>query len=111
MPYKPRSGLRLSVQYRVDAKDSIGANVPTWPDRLTNIPCDRAPLGSQMAADFGRPDLVGTVAIYTNQDIAATSNERIVIGGVNYLVAGYMPFESPFTRTKIYVTLTKKRNQ
>lgn len=78
---------------------------------MSNIPCSVAPISAAIRREFDRDDTVLECEVYTATDIGAQERDRLVIGGKNFNVIGYKPFENSNFGESVYVTVCGRRNQ
>lgn len=80
-----------AIERQTIALDATRANAPTWSARLSGVACTLQPYrhGSEQFA-FQRDDTLSYYLMYTATDIAATTQDRINVGGTYYAVVGYL---------------------
>lgn len=80
-----------AIERQTIALDATRANVPTWTPRLSGVACTLQPYrhGSEQFA-FQRDDTMSYYVMYTAADIAASTQDRVNVGGTYYAVVGYL---------------------
>jgi hypothetical protein len=101
-----------NVQRQTATADAVGSLVPSWANRLTNIPCVIQPSSTTavpaFGGDFSRPDAVFLFSVVTAVDIQATTQDRIVVSAGPYAgtypVKGYIVSSNAMISGEIVAT-------
>jgi hypothetical protein len=104
----------LTVQRQTISADAAGGASRAWANRgdlPAGIPCRIEPASWHLSRQFARDDVTVIYEVFTQIDLAATRQDRLVINGLSYQVEAYRPQDSfPASSLTVYQTVVSKRN-
>src|SRR5580698_5893807 len=104
----------LTVQRQSASADAAGGAVRSWANRgdlPDGIPCRIEPASWHLSRQFARDDATVIYEVFTQVDLAATRQDRLIVDGVAYQVEAYRPQNSfPASGLAIFQTVVSKRN-
>lgn len=100
----------MTLQRQNGAQDAMGAPNPGYANVVTGVACALWPASPRTASEFARRDMVVDYQIATPTNIAAKTQDRVLIGTAYYVVISYQPFDNTEFGDPIYVCNVQKRN-
>jgi len=84
--------------------DAMGGQVPTWTATYSDFACNIQPRRGGLREKFDRPEMHVTHVLYTATAITAATGDRVVSGGVTYLVQHGGDTAGKSRMTTLYLT-------
>ena len=104
----------LSVQRQTASADAAGGSTRTWANRDDlpgAIACRIEPASWHLSRQFARDDATVVYEVFTQIDLAATRQNRLIVDGVAYQVEAYRPKQAlPAAGLALFQTVVSKRN-
>jgi len=70
--------------------DASGARIGGWTAVASGVACWRQPAGARVQEHYARREMAVSHSIYVATALDCQENDRVVIGGTNYVVVGYL---------------------
>jgi head-tail adaptor len=104
----------LTVQRQTATADAAGGSERAWTNRgdlPAAIPCRIEPASWHLSRQFARDDATVFYEIFTQVDLAATRQDRVIVDGVTYQVEAYRPQGAlAVAGLTVFQTVVSKRN-
>jgi len=114
MIFDPLLTSSLTVQRQTASADAAGGTARSWANRgdlPSAIPCRIEPASWHLSRQFARDDATVIYEVFTQIDLAATRQDRLIVDGVTYQVEAYRPQDTfPASGLAICQTVVSKRN-
>ena len=105
----------LTVQRQSITADAASGAERSWANRgdlPAGIPCRIEPAGWHVARQFARDDATVIYQVFTQIDLAATRQDRLIVDGTTYQVEAYRPHRTlpAIGAFAVFETVVSKRN-
>jgi len=114
MMFDPLLSSSLTVQRQTVSADAAGGSLRSWANRAdlpAGIRCRIEPANWHVSRQFARDDAAVIFEVFTQLDLAATRQDRLIVDGVTYQVEAYRPQASlPAVGLDLFQTVVSKRN-